>query len=109
MKDEDIDFFKQLLTVQLEKLLEHADIIVHDLIEKDHETLPDPLDRASCESERGTMFESETEKASLFGKSKEHSKIWETAVSESVRCVKKRLQLNALKRGRLRTIVLNAK
>ena len=54
-------------------------------------------------------FELETEKASLFGKSKEHSKIWETAVSESVRCVKKRLQLSASRRDRLRPIVLNAK
>ncbi len=109
MKDENIYFFKQLLTEQLETLLGQADIVVHDLVEKENETSPDLVDRASFESERGICFESGTEKASSSGKSKDLSKIWKTAVSESVRCVKMRFQLSASRPDRLRPIVLFAK
>ena len=68
MKDEGIYFFKQLLTEQLETLLGQAHIVVHNLIEKDHETSPDPLDRASFESERGTMLRIRDRESKLIRK-----------------------------------------
>ncbi len=68
MKDEDIDFFKKLLTEQLDALLEHAEIMVHDLIDKDHETSPDFLDRASFESEQGTMLRIRDRESKLIRK-----------------------------------------
>jgi DnaK suppressor protein len=68
MKDEDIYFFKQLLTEQLETLLGQAEIVVHGLIENDHETSPDPLDRASFESERGTMLRIRDRESKLIQK-----------------------------------------
>ena len=68
MKDEDIYFFKQLLTEQLETLLGQAEIVVHSLIEKDHETSPDPMDRASFESERGTMLRIRDRESKLIRK-----------------------------------------
>ena len=68
MKDEDIYFFKQLLTEQLETLLGQAEIMVHGLIEKDNETSPDPLDRASFESERDTMFRIRDRESKLIRK-----------------------------------------
>jgi len=68
MKDADITFFKQLLTEQLETLLGQADIVVHDLIEKENETSPDPVDRASFESERGTMLRIRDRESKLIRK-----------------------------------------
>ena len=68
MKDEDIYFFKQLLTEQLETLLGQADIMVHDLLEKNNEISPDPLDRASFESERGTMLRIRDRESKLIRK-----------------------------------------
>jgi DnaK suppressor protein len=68
MKDEDIYFFKQLLTEQLETLLGQADIAVHALIEKDYEKSPDPVDLASFESERGTMLRIRDRESKLIRK-----------------------------------------
>jgi DnaK suppressor protein len=68
MKDEDINFFKQLLSEQLEALLGRAGIMVHNLIEKDHEVSPDFLDRASFESERGTMLRIRDRESKLIRK-----------------------------------------
>jgi len=68
MKDEDIYFFKQLLTEQLETLLGQADIAVHTLIEKDYEKSPDPVDHASFESERGTMLRIRDRESKLIRK-----------------------------------------
>jgi DnaK suppressor protein len=68
MKDEDIYFFKQLLTEELDTLLGRAGIMVHDLIEKVHETSPDLLDRASFDSERGTMLRIRDRESKLIRK-----------------------------------------
>jgi DnaK suppressor protein len=68
MKDEDIYFFKQLLTEQLETLLGQAGIVVHDLIEKNLEISPDPVDRASFELERGTMLRIRDRESKLIRK-----------------------------------------
>jgi len=68
MKDEDIYFFKQLLTEQLKTLLGQADIAVHDLIVKENEISPDLVDRASFESERGTMLRIRDRESKLIRK-----------------------------------------
>ena len=51
MKEKDLEFFRHLLTQWMEKLLEHADDTVERLLDS-RENLPDPLDRASAESDR---------------------------------------------------------
>ena len=43
MNDENIYIFKQLLTEELETLLGKAGIVVHGLLEKDHETTTGPI------------------------------------------------------------------
>ncbi|MBW2491590.1 MAG: RNA polymerase-binding protein DksA [Deltaproteobacteria bacterium] len=68
MKIDDIYFFKQLLNEQLDTLLGQADTVVHDLIEKEYETSPDPLDRASFELERGTMLRIRDRESKLIRK-----------------------------------------
>ena len=55
MEEKDLQFFKDLLTTWLENLLDHADDTVEGLLESG-ESLADPLDRASFESNRGTML-----------------------------------------------------
>ena len=68
MKDKDILFFKQLLTEQLESLLGQADVVVHNLIKNDLEISPDLVDRASFESERGTMLRIKDRESKLIRK-----------------------------------------
>ena len=51
MKDTDLEFFRHLLTDWMEELLAHTDNSVESLLDP-RETLPDPLDRASAESDR---------------------------------------------------------
>ena len=51
MKEKDLEFFKHLLTQWMEELLDHADDTVEGLLDA-RENLPDPLDRASAESDR---------------------------------------------------------
>jgi DnaK suppressor protein len=68
MNDETIYFFKQLLTEELETLLGKAGIVVQGLIENNYETSPDPLDRASFESEQGTMLRIRDRESKLIRK-----------------------------------------
>ncbi len=51
MEEKDLEFFRHLLTQRLEELLIHADDTVEELLDS-QENLPDPLDRASVESDR---------------------------------------------------------
>jgi len=67
MKDEDINFFKQLLTEQLNALLGQADLTVRGLIDN-NERSADPLDRASFESERGFMLRIRDRESKLIRK-----------------------------------------
>lgn len=68
MNDENFYFFKQLLTEELETLLGKAGIVVHGLIENNYETSPDLLDRASFESEQGTMLRIRDRESKLIRK-----------------------------------------
>ena len=68
MNDENINFFKKLLTEQLETLLGQAGVAVHTLIEIDYETSPDPVDRASFELDRGTMLRIRDRESKLIRK-----------------------------------------
>lgn len=55
MEEKDLEFFKDLLTRWLNELLGQADDTVESLLEaNDHS--PDPLDRASFESNRSTAL-----------------------------------------------------
>ncbi len=51
MEDKDSEFFRHLLTQRKEELLGHAGNTVEELLDS-RENLPDPLDRASAESDR---------------------------------------------------------
>jgi DnaK suppressor protein len=55
MEEKDLQFFKNFLTTWLKKLLDHADDTVGGLL-KSEESLADPLDRASLESDRSTTL-----------------------------------------------------
>ena len=55
LKEEDIEYFRELLTKSLEELLEHANVTVSDMVAP-KENLPDPTDRASFESGRDVML-----------------------------------------------------
>ena len=67
MKDQDIYFFKQLLTEQLNALLGQADLTVRGLIDN-NERSADTLDRASFESERGFMLRIRDRESKLIRK-----------------------------------------
>jgi DnaK suppressor protein len=55
MKKKDLDYFKNLLTDQLEELLDHADSTVSGMTSQ-KENFPDPTDRASLEADRNFML-----------------------------------------------------
>jgi DnaK suppressor protein len=55
LKEEDIEYFRELLTKSLEELLGHAKDTISD-ITAPKENLPDPTDRASFESGRDFML-----------------------------------------------------
>ena len=55
IKEKDIEYFREVLTNQLEDLLSHSDNTVLDMVAP-KENLPDPTDRASFESDRDLML-----------------------------------------------------
>ena len=55
LKEEDIEYFRELLTKNLEELLGHAKDTISD-ITATKENLPDPTDRSSFESDRDFML-----------------------------------------------------
>jgi len=67
MREEHLNFFKQLLTEQLRILLGQADLTVRGLVEN-IETSADLLDRATFESERGTMLRIRDRESKLIRK-----------------------------------------
>jgi DnaK suppressor protein len=69
MEEKDLNFFKDLLTRWLDELLQHADDTVEGLLETDNH-LPDPLDRASFESNRSTSLRIRDRESMLINKIK---------------------------------------
>jgi DnaK suppressor protein len=70
MKQEDIDFFKQLLTEQMEYLLRHIHETVSSL--KDPvDILTDPADQASFDTDRNFMLRIRDRESKLIRKIKE--------------------------------------
>lgn len=55
MEKKDLDYFKMLLNDQLEALLNYAGYTVKGLLDAT-DNMPDPLDRASFESDRSTLL-----------------------------------------------------
>ncbi len=55
MEEKDLEFFRHLLGQRLEELLNRADDTVEKLLDS-QENLPDPLDRATVESDRIRTF-----------------------------------------------------
>ena len=67
MEEKDLEFFRHLLTQWMEELLDHADDTVEGLLDS-RENLPDPLDRASAESERDWTLRIRDRKSFLIKK-----------------------------------------
>ena len=69
MKKKDIAYFKNLLTDQLEELLNQADDTVSGMTTP-KENFPDPTDRASLEADRNFMLRIRDREAKLIKKIK---------------------------------------
>ena len=69
LKEEDIEYFRELLTKSLEELLGHAKDTISD-ITAPKENLPDPTDRASFESDRDLMLRIRDRESKLIKKIK---------------------------------------
>ncbi len=70
MKEEDLKFFKELLTQRLEDLINQADDTVMDMTTP-KENFPDPTDRASHEANRNFMLRIRDREHKLVKKIKE--------------------------------------
>ena len=69
MKKKDLEYFKTLLTDQLEELLSQADDTVSGMTVP-KENFPDPTDRASLEADRNFMLRIRDREAKLIKKIK---------------------------------------
>jgi DnaK suppressor protein len=69
MKKKDIEYFRNLLTDQLEELLNQADDTVSGMTTP-KENFPDPTDRASLEAERNFMLRIRDRESKLIKKIK---------------------------------------
>ena len=69
MKEKDIQYFKELLTNQLEELLNQADDTVSGMTVP-KENFPDPTDRASLEADRNFMLRIRDRESKLIKKIK---------------------------------------
>jgi len=70
MEEKYLSFFKDLLTQWLDELLDHADVTVESLSEEG-DNMPDPLDKASFESNRSTTLRIRDRESMLIKKIKE--------------------------------------
>ncbi len=70
MKKEKIEYFKDLLTERLERLLAEAEKTVGDMSDEE-ETFPDPTDRASLESDRNFLLRIRDRERKLIAKIEE--------------------------------------
>jgi DnaK suppressor protein len=69
MKKKDLEYFRKLLTSQLEELLEQADDTVSGMTAP-KENFPDPTDRASLEADRNFMLRIRDRESKLIKKIK---------------------------------------
>ncbi len=69
MRKKEIDYFKKLLTNQLEELLEQADDTVSGMTAP-KENFPDPTDRASLEADRNFLLRIRDRESKLIKKIK---------------------------------------
>jgi DnaK suppressor protein len=69
MKYQDLDYFKILLNDQLAALFDYADHTVQGLLDVT-DNMPDPLDRASFESDRSTLLRIRDRESNLIRKIK---------------------------------------
>jgi DnaK suppressor protein len=69
LKEEYIEYFRELLTKNLEELLNHANVTVSDMTAP-IENLPDPTDRASFESDRDLILHIRDRESKLIKKIK---------------------------------------
>ena len=69
MRKKEIEYFKKLLTAQLEELLEQADDTVSDMTAP-KENFPDPTDRASLEADRNFLLRIRDRESKLIRKIK---------------------------------------
>ena len=69
MKKKDIDYFRKLLSNQLDELLDQADDTVSDMTEP-RDNFPDPTDRASLEADRNFMLRIRDRESKLIKKIK---------------------------------------
>ncbi len=67
MEHKDIDFFRSLLTNQLEELVKHGDDAVSSMRDP-RDNLPDPTDRASFDFERNFMLRMRDRESKLINK-----------------------------------------
>ena len=70
MNDEQLQYFRELLTRRVEELLGHADATVVDMTDS-KDNFPDPTDRASVESDRNFILRLRDRERKLIGKIKE--------------------------------------
>ena len=69
MRKKEIEYFKKLLTAQLEELLEQADDTVSGMTTP-KENFPDPTDRASLEADRNFLLRIRDRESKLIKKIK---------------------------------------
>jgi DnaK suppressor protein len=67
MKKKDLEYFKKLLTEQLEDLLQHGENEVSRMRDPS-DNLPDPTDRASFDADRSFMLRIRDREAKLINK-----------------------------------------
>jgi len=70
MKKEDLDYFKELLTSQLQELLEEASGTVVGMTDE-KPAFPDPTDRAAMEADRNFTLRIRDRERKLIGKIRE--------------------------------------
>ena len=96
MKKQDLDYFKMVLNDQLAALIDYADHTVQGLLDVT-DNMPDPLDRASFESDRSTLLRIRDRESYLIRKIKRALDRLEDGTFESVSFAVKKSVLNALK------------
>ena len=69
MKKQELDYFKMLLNDQLAALFDYADHTVQGLLDVT-DNMPDPIDRASFESDRSTLLRMRDRESYLIRKIK---------------------------------------